>query len=440
MFENLSDKILTGIKKIRGQGRISEANIEETLRDIRVALLEADVNFKVVKDFITHVKEKAIGAEVLKSLEPGQVFVKIVQDELTALMGGSNQALDLGGHPPTVVMLVGLQGAGKTTTCGKLSKLISKSGRRPLLVSLDVYRPAAIDQLKTLGEKNKLPVFDTQPNQKPREILKNAKAFAAQNGHDILILDTAGRLQIDDALMTELEDLKKESAPREILLVADAMTGQDAVTVAQGFHDRLGLTGLILTKLDGDARGGAALSIKAATGTPIKFVGVSEKMDGLEPFHPDRMAQRILDMGDIASLVEKASEVMEADKAQEQLKKLRKNQFTLEDFMAQLRQIKKMGPMEGILKMIPGMGQASKQLKDMTPPDDELRKIEAIISSMTPAERENYKILNGSRRSRIARGSGTQVSDINRFIRQFEQMQKMMKMFSRGFGGMGRPF
>jgi signal recognition particle subunit SRP54 len=351
-------------------------------------------------------------------------------------MGGQTEGLNFSGHPPVVVMLVGLQGSGKTTSSGKLDHWIKKKGRQPLLVPVDVYRPAAIDQLKTLGKQNGLDVFDSNEKEKPAQICERALKFGKENGKDTLIIDTAGRLQIDDTLMAELESLKKILNPNEILLVADSMTGQDAVNIAQGFHDRLQTTGTILTKLDGDSRGGAALSIKATTGMPIKFVGVSEKIDGLEPFHPDRIASRILDMGDVLSLVEKASEVFDAEKAEEMQKKLRKKQFTLEDFRDQLKQIKKLGPLEGILKMLPGMGQISKDLKNMSPPEQELKKIEAIICSMTKNERDDYKILNGSRRARIARGSGTQVSDINRFIKQFEQAQKMMEMFAK-MGGRG---
>ncbi|MDZ4678263.1 MAG: signal recognition particle protein [Oligoflexia bacterium] len=449
MFENLSDKLMSGIKKIRGQGKITTENVEAALKEIRLGLLEADVNFKVVKQFITHVQEKALGQEVIGSLTAGQQIVKIVHEELVNLMGGENQGLNFSGHSPHIIMLVGLQGAGKTTTAAKLSFLIKKKGRQPLLVPVDVYRPAAIEQLKTLGKQNQLDVFDSNSKQKPLEICKAAQEFAKANGKDTLIIDTAGRLQIDDELMNELVGLKSNLTPCEILIVADAMTGQDAVNIAQGFHEKLQITGVVLTKLDGDARGGAALSIKATTGAPIKFIGTSEKVSGLEPFHPERIASRILDMGDVLSLVEKASEVFDEAKSREMTKKLGKNQFTLEDFRDQLKQIKKLGPLEGIMKMIPGMGQMSKQLKNMSPPDQELKKIEAIINSMTPKERAKHEVLNGSRRARIARGSGTQVSDINRFIKQFEQMQKMMQMMTKtggkrggpgGFPGGGMPF
>jgi signal recognition particle subunit SRP54 len=448
MFENLTDKLLSGLKKIRGQGKITPENIEAALKEIKLALLEADVNFKVVKQFIEKVQVKALGQEVIASVSAGQQIVKIVHDELVDLMGGSNQGLNFMGHAPHVILLVGLQGAGKTTTAAKLSRFIKKKGHQPLLVPVDVYRPAAIEQLKTLGRQNSLDVFDSNPKDSPLKICKLAFEYAKENGKDTLIIDTAGRLQIDDNMMGELALLKKEFSPSEILFVADAMTGQDAVNVAQGFNERLSITGVILTKMDGDARGGAALSIKASTGAPIKFVGISEKVDGLELFHPDRLAGRILDMGDVVSLVEKASEVFDESNALAMQKKLRKNEFSLEDFRDQIRQIKKLGPLEGILKMLPGMGQLSKQMQNMAPPEEELKKIEAIIDSMTPLERQKHTILNGSRRSRIARGSGTQVSDINRFIKKFEEAQKMMQMFSKmgrggkgggGFGGKGFP-
>ena len=443
MFENLSDKLLSGLKKIRGQGKITSENIEGALKEIRLGLLEADVNFRVVKQFIESVQKKALGQEVLTSITAGQQIVKIVHDELVVLMGGENQGLQFTGHPPHVILLTGLQGAGKTTTAAKLASFVKKKGRQPLLVSVDVYRPAAIEQLKTLGRENHLDVFDSDPKMKPPKICEAALKFARENGKDTLIVDTAGRLQIDEDLMGELSELKNLLKPVEILLVADAMTGQDAVNIAQGFHDKLQTTGTILTKLDGDARGGAALSIKATTGMPIKFAGISEKIDGLELFHPDRVASRLLDMGDVLSLVEKAAESFDENQALELQKKMRKGKFTLEDFRDQLKQIKKLGSFDGILKMIPGMGQISKQLKTMNPPEAEFKKIEAIIGSMTIEERNNYNILNGSRRARIARGSGTQVSDINRFIKQFEQTQKMMeammKMGGRGFPGMG-PF
>ncbi len=437
MFDNLSNKILSGIKKLRGQGKLTTQDVEAALKEIRLALLEADVNFKVVKQFIEAVQVKAVGAEVIGDLKADQQIVKIVHDELVRLMGGQNEELKITGNPP-VILLVGLQGAGKTTTAAKLSVYIrNKMHKKVLLVPVDVYRPAAIDQLKTLGDQNNIEVFPSSTSEKPQDILKKAIAYCkSTNDVDLLIVDTAGRLQIDEALMEELKDLKKIADPQEILLVADAMTGQDAVNIAQGFNEKLGLTGVVLTKLDGDARGGAALSIKAVTGAPIKFVGVSEKVTGLELFHPDRIAGRILDMGDILSLAEKAAEVFDASKVEGLEKKMRRNQFNLEDFRDQLKQIKKLGSFEGILKMLPGMGQMSEKLKGMAPPDDEIKKIEAIINSMTPHERRQHEVLNGSRRLRIAKGSGTQVSDINRFIKQFEQTQKMMQMFTKkGRGG-----
>lgn len=436
MFEGLSDKIVGSFKKLSGSGKITEKNIDETIKEIRLALLEADVHFKVVKKFIDRVREKAIGEKVLDKVTAGQQFTKIVHDELVAILGGASQEIDLKGSP-SVIFLVGLQGAGKTTTCGKLAALVrGKFKKRPGLVPVDVYRPAAIEQLKTLGRQLDVPVFDSQVGDKPSDILKRAKDWAKQQMVDVVIVDTAGRLQIDEALMQELRDLKSIWTPHEILLVADAMLGQQAVNVAEGFHQTLELTGLVLTKIDGDARGGAALSIRETTGVPIKFLGVGEKTSALEPFYPDRLASRILDMGDVLSLVEKAQEVMDAKEAQESARKMAKNQFTVEDFLKQIQMMKKMGGMESLLKMIPGAGQMMKQMKDMTPPDKEIRKIEAIIRSMTQLERTNHKILNGSRRQRIARGSGTQVSDVNRFIRQFEQAQKAMSQIMKM--GLGR--
>ena len=444
IFDSLSDKLLGSIKKLRGESRISEANIQDAIKDIRMSLLEADVNFKVVKDFVDRVREKALGAEVLGSVSPGQQFVKIVHDELVAVLGGSTEELITRGKPG-VIFLVGLQGAGKTTTAAKLAKHIrTKYQKRPGLIPADVYRPAAIDQLKTLGKQNDILVFDSKPTQKPEEILEQAKKWAEDNMIDVVLVDTAGRLQIDEDLMGELGRLKTIWEPKEVLLVADAMLGQQSVNVAEGFHKRLGLTGLVLTKVDGDARGGAALSIRQATGVPIKFLGIGEKSDALEVFHPDRLASRILDMGDVLSLVEKAQEVVDEKSAREAAKKIGKGTFTVDDFLKQLQMMKKMGGMESLLGMLPGMGQAMKQMKDMAPPDKELRKIEAIIQSMTAKERSNHNLLNGSRRLRIANGSGVQVSDVNKFIKQFEQSQKMMSQLMKmgmgkggGFGGMG---
>lgn len=438
MFENLSDKILTSLNKLKGQHKISEENIESTLKEIRMSLLEADVNFKVVKTFIKNVKEKALGAEVLKSLSPGQQFVKIVNDELIEILGGEAEPLNVKGKP-AVLFLVGLQGVGKTTTAAKLALYIRKEfGKKPGLVPADIYRPAAIDQLQTLGRTNNIPVFPSTIDQKPEEIVEKAKKWAEEQMVEVVIVDTAGRLQIDDALMTELENLKSTWTPNEVLLVADAMLGQQSVNVAEGFHSKLGLTGLILTKVDGDARGGAALSIRQSTGVPIKFLGVGEKVSALEVFHPDRLASRILDMGDVMSLVEKAQEVIDEKTAKESARKIAKNKFTIEDFLSQLQMMKKMGGMQSLMKMLPGMGQMSKKMKNMTPPDDELKKIEAIIRSMTAKERENHKILNGSRRLRIANGSGTEVKDVNKFIKQFEESQKMMSQMMKM--GMGKGF
>ncbi len=444
MFESLSEKLLGTLKKVRGHSRISEANIEEAIKEIRLSLLEADVNFKVVKAFIDRVKAKALGQEVLGSVSPGQQLVKIVHDELVTVLGGTAQELNVRGNP-TVIFLVGLQGAGKTTTAAKLGLFIrQKLKKKPGLVPADVYRPAAIDQLKTLGKSAELPVFDSQPGQTPEEIVQKAKVWAAENLIEVLLIDTAGRLQIDDQLMSELERLKALMPPTEILLVADAMLGQQSVNVAEGFHKRLGLTGLILTKIDGDARGGAALSIRETAGVPIKFLGIGEKTSALEQFHPDRLAGRILGMGDVLSLVEMAQDVIDEKTAKESARKLAKKQFSFDDFLSQIQMMKKMGGMESLLKMIPGMGQALKGIKNMTPPDDEVKRIEAIIRSMTQEERRNHKILNGSRRLRIAMGSGTEVKDINKLVKQFEQTQAMMsQMMKMGMGkgkGARNPF
>lgn len=428
MFDTLSEKFEDIFKKLRGQGRLTEENIQEALREVRLVLLEADVNFKVVKDFVANVRERAVGQDVLKSLTPGQQVIKVVRDELGRLMGeGEDNHLDLGARPPVAVMLCGLQGAGKTTTCGKLALRLRKEKRSPLLVPADVYRPAAIEQLKTLGRQLDIPVFDSKADMDPVRICKEAHRFAELNGYDTLILDTAGRLHIDEALMAELVRIKEALEPREILLVADAMTGQDAVTIAEGFNQKLSLTGIILTKLDGDARGGAALSMRAVTGKPIKFAGIGEKLDALEIFHADRMAQRILGMGDVLSLIEKAQGAIDRDEAIAMEKRVKKEGFTLENFRDQLQTIKKMGSMESILSMIPGAGKALKEAQGMQPPDKELKRIEAIINSMTTAERRDHNLLNGSRRLRIAKGSGTSVQDINVLIKRFIEAQKMMK-------------
>jgi signal recognition particle subunit SRP54 len=446
MFANLSDKILGSVRKLRGQDRISEGNIDEAIKEIRLSLLEADVNFKVVKSFIDSVKTKAIGQSVLTSVQPAQQFIKIVHDELKLALGGETVQLELKGasvENPAVIFLVGLQGAGKTTSAGKLSLYIKKSlSKKPVLVPADIYRPAAIEQLHVLARQLDVAAFSSRTDMNPRDILRQAKLWAREQMAEVIIVDTAGRLQIDETLMTELSDLKAIAQPNEILLVADAMLGQQSVNVAEGFHARLGLTGLVLTKIDGDARGGAALSIRQTVGVPIKFLGVGEKATALEVFHPDRLAGRILDMGDVVTLVERAQEVIDEKTARESAAKFAKNQFTMDDFLEQLQMMKKLGGMESILKMLPGMGQAMKQLEGMAPPDKEMKRIEAIIRSMTPDERANHKILNGSRRARIARGSGTHPSDINKFIKQFEQSQKMMQgMMKMGMGRGGKgPF
>ncbi len=448
MFDQLSEKLLASFKKLKGSAQITESNIEDAIKDIRMSLLEADVHFKVVKQFIDQVKAKALGADVLTSVTPGQQFVKIVHDELVHVLGAEAIRLEIKGSPG-VVMLVGLQGTGKTTTAAKLGLYVrDKLAKKVGLVSVDVYRPAAIDQLKTLAKANNLLIYDSSSSDKPEAIVEKAKVWAKNEGIEVLILDTAGRLQLDTELMAELQRLKALLPPTETLLVADAMLGQQSVDVATEFHRAVGVTGLVLTKVDGDARGGAALSIRAAVGVPIKFLGVGEKVANLEIFHPDRLASRLLDRGDVLTLVEKAQEVIDEKSAQETAKKIAKNQFTFEEFLKQIQMMKKMGGMESILKMIPGMGQISKQLKSMAPPDKEMKKIEAIIHSMTLQERRDPKVLNGSRRLRIANGSGTQVSDVNKLVKQFEESKKMMAQMmkmgmgrgSGGFGGGRFPF
>jgi signal recognition particle subunit SRP54 len=431
MFESLSDKLDSVFKKLRGHGRLSEKNIEEGLKEVRMALLEADVHYRVVKDFIGEVRQRALGEEVMDSLTPGQQVVKIVNEKLTELMGTRHEALNLAGSPPAAVMLVGLQGSGKTTTAGKLAISLRKMGRHPLLVPADVYRPAAIDQLMTIAGQVQVPVFASTSRQDPVQICLEAKASAFQRSCDVLVLDTAGRLHIDEELMAELGRIKEAIRPSDIMLVADAMTGQDAVNIAKAFNDRLDISGVILTKMDGDARGGAALSIKAITGKPIKFIGVGEKLNALEPFHPDRMASSILGMGDVLSLIEKAQEAVDQKKAIELQKKLRKSQFTLEDFRDQLIQVRKMGSLSDILKMIPGMGKI-KHMKDLDIDDHEFVRIEAIINSMTPQERRQHGIINGSRRKRIALGSGTRIQDVNSLLKNYTQMLKMLKKFNQG--------
>jgi signal recognition particle subunit SRP54 len=441
MFDGLSDKLDVVFKKLRGHGRLNEQLIKETMREIRLVLLEADVNFRVVKDFVARVGERAVGQEVLQSLTPAQQVIKVVREELASLMGeGEDNSLDLAARPPVPLMLCGLQGAGKTTTCGKLALKLRREKRNPLLVPADVYRPAAIEQLKTLGRQLDVEVFDSSADQDPVDICRRAAEYGQLNGFDTLILDTAGRLHIDTELMGELKSIVEAVPPAEILFVADAMTGQDAVNVAASFNEQLPLTGVILTKLDGDARGGAALSIRAVTGKPIKLVGMGEKLDALETFHPDRMAQRILGMGDVLSLIEKAQQAVDADDAAAMEASLRNQGFTLETFLEQMQMVKKMGSMESILKMIPGAGKAMKKAGDMQLPEKELSRIEAIIRSMTPQERLDHRILNGSRRLRIANGSGTRVQDVNQLLKRFIEAQKMMKkmqkMGPKGLKGM----
>ncbi len=428
IFSSLSEKLQDTFKRLRGKGKLTEKDVSEALREVRLALLEADVNYKVVRDFVAQVKERAIGNEVLESLTPGQHIVKIVHEEMIKLLGGETSRLTLG-KAPTVVMLVGLQGAGKTTTAGKLAVHLRKSGRRPLLVACDIYRPAAIDQLHIVGKQAEVPVFSMGNKISPVHIAKAGIEQAAKDGRDVVIIDTAGRLHINEELMDELRKVKAEVKPHEILLVVDAMTGQDAVTVAEAFNGQLGVDGIIMSKLDSDTRGGAALSVRAVTGKPIKFATLGEKLDALEVFHPDRMASRILGMGDVLSLIEKAQTAYDEKKAIELTKKMRTAQFTLEDFLEQLQQVRNMGPLDQILGMIPGMSQV-KGLKDMQPDEKQMKQIEAIIYSMTPAERRNPDIIDGSRRRRIAAGSGTNVQTVNRLLKQFDQTRKMMKQFT----------
>lgn len=432
MFEGLSEKLQATFKRLRGKGKLTEADVAEAMREVRVALLEADVNFKVVKDLIARIKERAVGQEVLESLTPGQHVVKIVHEEIINLMGGMETKIQISSKPPTVIMLVGLQGAGKTTHGAKLAHLMKKQGKRPLLVACDIYRPAAIKQLEVLGEQIKVPVF-SEGQISPVKIAIDSLEWARKNGNDILIIDTAGRLHINEELMEELSGIKEHVNPHEILLVVDAMTGQDAVNVAEAFHNQLGLNGVILSKLDGDTRGGAALSVKAVTGCPIKFAGIGEKIDALEVFHPDRMASRILGMGDVLTLIEKAQQNFDEKKAKEMEAKLRKQELTLEDFLDQIKQLKNMGPLSSILEMIPGMG---KQLKDVQIDENEFNKLEAIIYSMTPEERRKPILIKDSRKKRIAKGSGTTVQDVGKLLKQYEQTKKMMKQLS-GLPGMG---
>ncbi|MGB3224285.1 MAG: signal recognition particle protein [Desulforhopalus sp.] len=429
MFENLTDRLEGVFKKLRGHGKLSEENIDEAMREVRTALLEADVNFKVAKSFVASVTEKAIGREVSKSLSPGQQIIKIVHEELVALLGGDTQQIELDGRQPVVIMMAGLQGSGKTTTSGKLAKLLKDKGRKPYLVPADVYRPAAIEQLQVLGSRLDIPVHPSTTDIKPVDICRQAMSQAAVHSYDTVIIDTAGRLHVDETLMSELQQIQAAIPLSEILFVADAMTGQDAVTVADKFNSDLEITGIVLTKMEGDARGGAALSIKNITGKPIKFVGVGEGLEDIEVFHPERVASRILGMGDILSLIEKAEAVVDKKEADKLANKLRKNQFTLEDFLDQIQQIKKMGSLEQILDMVPGINKL-RQLKDAPKPDEkELVKTEAIIRSMTKKERKNHQIINTSRRTRIANGSGTTLGDVNRVLKSYSEMLKMMKKF-----------
>lgn len=452
IFENLADRLQETFKKLRGHGKLTADDVNATMREIRIALLEADVNFKVVKDFIKKIKERAVGQEVLESLTPAQAVIKIVNEELTALMGQTQSHINISPKAPTIIMMVGLQGAGKTTSAGKLGLMFKKQGKHPLMVAADIYRPAAIKQLQVLGSQIDIPVFAKEDCKDAVRIANEAIDYAKSHANDIVIIDTAGRLHIDENLMQELKSIKEDVKPHEILLVVDAMTGQDAVNVAESFNNDLGLNGVILTKMDGDARGGAALSVKAVTGCPIKFVGAGEKLEALEPFYPDRMASRILGMGDVLTLIEKAQTAFDAEEAKKMEKAFRKNEFTLDDFLSQLNQVRKLGSFENILGMIPGMGGLKKKLGDVDIDMNgkEIKHIEAIIRAMTPEEKRNTKIINGSRRKRIAMGSGTKVQEVNKLLKQFEEMKKMMKKMSnmkqlnkkgkKGKGGFKLPF
>ncbi|MBR1443537.1 MAG: signal recognition particle protein [Firmicutes bacterium] len=426
-FENLSAKLQNVFKQLSGKGRLTEKDVKTAMREVKLALLEADVNFKIVKDFINKVTEKAVGSDVLESLTPGQQVIKIVRDELVELMGSAKSNLTFSSKPPTIYMMVGLQGAGKTTTCGKLAGQLRKQGKHPLLVAGDIYRPAAIKQLQVVGSTYNIPVFSMGQTD-PVEIAKSAVEHAKKNGNDVIIIDTAGRLHINEELMDELANIKSEVRPQEILLVIDAMTGQDAVNVAESFNEKLGLDGIVITKLDGDTRGGAALSVRAVTGKPIKFIGMGEKMEDLEAFYPDRMASRILGMGDVISLIEKAQQAFDDKEAKDLEKKIRSQEFNLEDFMAQMQQVKKMGPLKDIIGMIPGLNKVN--LDEANIDEKAMAHIEAIIQSMTKEERRNPDILNGSRKKRIAKGCGRPIQEINKLLKQFEEMKKMMKMMT----------
>ncbi|WP_413380070.1 signal recognition particle protein [Alkalihalobacillus sp. 1P02AB] len=450
-FEGLAERLQGTLTKIRGKGKVSEQDIKEMMREVRLALLEADVNFKVVKQFIASVKEKALGQEVMKSLTPGQQVIKVVNEELTALMGGEQSKIAVNNKPPTVVMMVGLQGAGKTTTTAKLANhLRKKHNRNPMLVAADIYRPAAIKQLETLGKQLSMPVFSLGDQVSPVEIAKQAIAKAKEEHHDYVLIDTAGRLHIDEKLMDELQQVKEIAKPDEILLVVDAMTGQDAVNVAESFNEQLDVTGVVLTKLDGDTRGGAAISVKAVTNTPIKFAGMGEKIDQLEPFHPERMASRILGMGDVLTLIEKAQMNVDEEKARELEKKMKNMDITFDDFLDQLDQVRSMGPLDELLNMMPGMNKM-KGMKDLKVDDKQIGHVEAIVRSMTPMEKQDPSIMNASRKRRIAKGSGTSIQEVNRLLKQFDEMKKMMKQMSnmtsgkgkkkgKGFGGLKLPF
>ncbi len=430
-FENLSNKLQEVFKQLRGKGKLTEADVKSAMREVKIALLEADVNFKIVKQFINKVTERAVGSEVLESLTPGQQVIKIVNEELIELMGSTQSKLTFANHPPTIYMMVGLQGAGKTTTSGKLAGLLRKQGKKPLLVACDVYRPAAIKQLQVVGKTYDIPVFEMGDKVSPVEISQKAIEYARENKNDVILIDTAGRLHINEELMDELKDIKDTVKPQEILLVVDAMTGQDAVTVAEGFDGQLGVDGIILTKLDGDARGGAALSVRSVTNKPIKYIGMGEKLEDLEPFYPDRMASRILGMGDVLSLIEKAQQNIDAKEAADMERKLRENDFTLEDFLSQMQNIKKMGPIKDLIGMIPGMGgQLNLDALDKVDAEKEMSHVEAIIQSMTKEERNNPSILNGPRKKRIANGSGRSIAEVNRLLKQFEEMKKMVKQMS----------
>ncbi|MCR8979245.1 signal recognition particle protein [Brevibacillus laterosporus] len=428
-FESLASRLQGAFDKLRGRGKIDETIVNEAMREVRLALLEADVNFKVVKQFVARIKERAVGQDVLKSLTPGQMVIKVVNEELTELMGGNVSKLAVSNRPPTVIMMVGLQGAGKTTTTGKLAKLLQKQNRKPMLVACDIYRPAAIKQLQVLGEQLSTPVFSMGDQVSPVEIATKAIEHAKENHYDYVILDTAGRLHIDETLMEELQQVREVAKPDEILLVVDAMTGQDAVNVAESFNNQLELTGVILTKLDGDTRGGAALSVKAVTGKPIKFAAMGEKLDALEPFHPDRMASRILGMGDVLSLIEKAQENVDVDKAKEMERQMRQGEFTFDMFLDSMQQMRQLGPLEDLLGMLPGMNKM-KGMKDLKVDEKQIARTEAIVKSMTKEERANPDVMNANRRKRIAAGSGTTIQEVNRFIKQFEDMKKMMKQFT----------